>query len=133
MVERPLPRILVVDDERLIADSLVLILQRKGFQTAVAYSGEDAVKAAAAHSPNVLITDILMGDKSGLEAAAEIRAFLPDCRILVFSGQPSLVDMLRDQQENGSPFEVLPKPVHPDFVVELIHNRKAGQQAKQSH
>jgi CheY-like chemotaxis protein len=118
-------RVLVVDDERLIADSLTLILQQRGFHAVAAYSGEDAITAAAAHKPDVVITDIIMGAMNGIEAAHLISKMLPDCRILLFSGQPAVADLLLQANDCGYGFEVLPKPIHPDVILQRISGARS--------
>ena len=46
------PRILVVDDERMITRTLAVILQREGYETATAYSGEEAIRVACSFHPD---------------------------------------------------------------------------------
>lgn len=80
---------LVVDDEPFLADTLVLILNRAGFQASAAYSGIEAVEVAENLEPNLIISDIFMPYLSGIEAMIVIRGFLPACKILLFSGHTS--------------------------------------------
>ena len=54
-------RVLVVDDERIIADTLALILKQNDFDAAAAYNGETAIETATLFKPDVLITDVIMG------------------------------------------------------------------------
>jgi CheY-like chemotaxis protein len=63
---------LVADDERIIADTLVLILNQSGYRAIVVYSGEQALQAAAESPPHVLISDVVMGGMNGIEAALAI-------------------------------------------------------------
>ena len=113
-------RVLVVDDEQLIADTLVLILNQKGFHAIAVYSGEQAVDTALALKPNVLISDIVMGQMNGIEAAILISKYIPDCRILLFSGQPASGELLGMAKLAGHEFDVLAKPVHPEALLELL-------------
>ncbi len=87
-------RVLVVDDECLIADTLALILNRKGFETTAVYSGEKAVEVAIALKPDVLISDVIMKGITGIEAAIRISATLPACRVILFSGNAATNDLL---------------------------------------
>src|SRR5450631_1393180 len=61
-------RLLIVDDEQVIADSLALILGQFGYETTAIYSGERAVEAASALTPDVVISDVAMGGMNGIEA-----------------------------------------------------------------
>src|SRR5208337_2243452 len=106
------PRILVVDDERVIADTLVTILNQSGFEALAVYSGEKAVELASTFAPDMLITDVIMADLNGIDAAIRIRALLPQIKILLFSGQAATADLLEKARSQGYDFEILAKPVH---------------------
>jgi len=73
----PTPRkILIADDNRDGADTLAIMLDFLGFQTAVAYNGEEAVEAAQNFKPDVIVLDINMPVMNGYEAAKTIRRTL---------------------------------------------------------
>jgi CheY-like chemotaxis protein len=110
---RVVTRVLIADDENLIADTLVLILNHKGFESSAVYRGEDAVETATALKPDIVLTDVVMGGMTGVEAAILIRRNVPGCRVILFSGQAETVDLLRHAKEDGHTFELLSKPVHP--------------------
>ena len=63
--DAPRQRVLVVDDERVIAVTLALILNQAGFEAAAAYNGESTVGSATAFMPNVLIMDVFMDGMNG--------------------------------------------------------------------
>jgi CheY-like chemotaxis protein len=131
LVEKSKTRVLVVDNERLIADTLVLILKQNGFDASAAYSGEEAVQSALTLQPHVVLTDIIMGQMNGLEAARQIADAVPNCNILLFSGQPATADLLVQARKNGRTFEVMAKPVHPDVILEQIGNLVAEPRSSQ--
>ena len=114
------PVILIVDDERVIADTLSIILTRAGFITMTAYNGETALKIAAAISPALLISDVVMPGISGVELAIKITQTFPDCKILLFSGQAATVDLLEKARHDGHYFTTLSKPVHPTDMLKRI-------------
>ena len=111
------PRVLVVDDERVIADTLAIILNQSGFEATAVYSGEKAVEMARTLRPNMLISDVIMTDMNGIDAAIQIRSILPDCKILLFSGQAATADLLEGARARGHEFEILAKPVHPQDLL----------------
>jgi CheY-like chemotaxis protein len=121
MPENPIkPKILVVDDERVIADTLAMILNQSGFEALAVYSGEKAVELASTFVPDMLITDVIMADLNGIDAAIRIRALLPQIKILLFSGQAATADLLEKARSQGYEFEILAKPVHPhDLLTKL--------------
>ena len=114
------PRILVVDDERRIADTLVIILNQSGFDASAVYTGTDAVDRARACQPDLVITDVIMPDMNGIDAAIQIREILPGCKILLFSGQAATADLLEKARAEGHEFEILAKPVHPQDLLSKL-------------
>jgi len=120
LIEKAKTRVLVVDNERLIADTLALILRQNGYDVSVAYSGEEAVQQALVLRPQVVLSDIIMGEMNGLEAAILIADALPDCRILLISGQPATADLLIKARNDGHSFDVMAKPVHPTVILGQI-------------
>ena len=114
------PKVLVVDDERVIADTLAIILNKAGFDASAVYTGTGAVERARSDRPDLIISDVIMPDMNGIEAAINIRAFLPGCKILLFSGQAATADLLESARAKGHDFEILAKPVHPgDLLAKL--------------
>lgn len=110
-------RILVVDDERVIADTLTTILTMSGFEARTAYSGEQAINLAEEISPNILISDVMLTGMNGVDAAIRILGNNPTCRIILFSGQAATVDLLSESRASGYQFEVLTKPVDPRLLL----------------
>ncbi len=117
---RPKPKVLVVDDEHVIADTLAIILNQHGFDATPVYTGTQAVEQARSVRPDLVISDVIMPDMNGIEAAIHIRDFLPSCKILLFSGQAATADLLESARAQGHEFEILAKPVHPqDLLAKL--------------
>lgn len=114
------PRVLVVDDEQVIADTLAKILDLNGYDASAVYTGTAAVESARSMKPDLVISDVIMPDMNGIEAAISIRGFLPTCKILLFSGQAATADLLENARAQGHEFEILAKPVHPsDLLAKL--------------
>jgi CheY-like chemotaxis protein len=114
------PKVLVVDDERVIADTLAIILNQHGFEASAVYTGTAAVERAKAVRPDLVISDVIMPDMNGIEAAIHIRKFLPGCKILLFSGQAATADLLENARAQGHEFEILAKPVHPQDLLSKL-------------
>jgi CheY-like chemotaxis protein len=111
------PKVLVVDDEQVIADTLAKILDINGYDASAVYSGLSAVESARTLKPDLIISDVIMTDMDGIEAAIKIRDFLPSCKILLFSGQAATADLLENARSQGHDFEILAKPVHPSELL----------------
>ena len=114
------PRVLVADDEQVIANTLAIILNQSGFDARAVYSGEKAIEAIDEFQPDMLISDVIMTGMTGIEAAIQMREKLPKCKILLFSGQAATADLLERARSQGHEFEILAKPVHPtDLLAKL--------------
>ena len=114
-------RVLVVDDEELIANTLAIILNNAGFEARAVFSGEQAVELIESFQPEMLITDVVMRGMTGIEAAIATRNKLPKCNILLFSGQAVTADLLQEARSQGHEFEILAKPVHPSELLAKLH------------
>lgn len=115
-------RVLVVDDEHVIAETLALILNQHGFEATPVYSGEVAIETAALVRPDVVISDVIMGGMNGIEVAIRISALYPDCRIILISGQIATAYLIEDAKNtHNRSFEVLPKPVRPQDLIDLLN------------
>jgi hypothetical protein len=57
---------------------------------------------------------------TGIEAAIITRAKLPNCKILLFSGQAATVQLLEQARAQGHEFEILSKPIHPADLLERL-------------
>jgi|ERR1700679_1516088 CheY-like chemotaxis protein len=113
-------RILVVDDEPIIADTIVQILNRSGFIAEAAYGGREAIDAARRLTPELILSDVLMPHIDGVEAAIAIQKFLPGARIVLFSGQAATVEILARARKRGYHFELLAKPLHPTQLIKHL-------------
>lgn len=110
-------RILVADDEKTIADTLKLILTRFGYEVAVVYDGSSAVEMAERWGPDLFLSDVYMPGITGIDAAIQICSSLPECKVLLFSGQADLQDLRRQIHSKCQRFDVISKPVHPTELL----------------
>jgi CheY-like chemotaxis protein len=117
------PRILVVDDESAIADTLTEILSRSGYPAIAAYDGNGALELALLSPPELLITDVVLPGMNGIELALTLKRVYPDCKILLFSGQATTADLLTRAQCAGHSFTLLSKPVPPKDLLALVADR----------
>jgi CheY-like chemotaxis protein len=113
-------KIIVVDDEPVIADTLVDILNGEGHEAVAVSDGASAVRWAQLIRPDAVITDVIMSGMDGVETAKAIMKILPKCRIILFSGQAASVDLLERARADGYDFEVLAKPINPTILLEVL-------------
>lgn len=124
------PVVLVVDDEVVIADTLTTILAQNGIAVITAYDGPSALEIARVIPPDLLLTDVVMPGMSGIDLANAITESIPDCTILLFSGQAATRNLLAEAGDPWCDFEVLLKPIHPEKLVTLIYERLNSRVAK---
>jgi DNA-binding NtrC family response regulator len=114
------PRVFVVDDEHFIASSLAAILKLHGYSAASFTSPLEALAAAMASAPDLLISDVAMPGLSGIDLAIQIKAVCPACKILLFSGHATNQELLKDARGQVNTFQLLQKPVHPSVMLSNI-------------
>jgi CheY-like chemotaxis protein len=113
-------RVIVIDDEQVIANTLAIILNNAGFEARAVFNGQQAVELLETFQPEMLIADVVMPGMTGIETAIAIRNKLPKCKVLLFSGQAVTADLLEKARTQGHEFEILAKPVHPsDLLAKL--------------
>lgn len=122
----PKPKVLIADDERVIADTLAAILNQGGFEARAVYSGLTALELAPTFKPDMLVSDVIMAELDGIEGAIRMKAILPDLRVFLLSGQTTTAESLETEDAAGYGFEVLTKPVHPRDLINKLRERMAA-------
>lgn len=82
-------RILIVDDEHIVAETLRLIFEKNGFRTCKAHSAVEAMERAVTFAPDLLLCDLNMPGKDGAALITELVEVYPVCRVLVLTGTAS--------------------------------------------
>jgi signal transduction histidine kinase/ActR/RegA family two-component response regulator len=122
-------RVLVVDDNRDAADMLAEMLGMSGFETAVEYTGEAALRAVAARPPDALLLDIGLPDMDGYQVCRRIRAMpgLAQPVLIAVTGWGQESDR---EQAHAAGFDAhLTKPTDPDAVIDLLNDKLAARPA----
>src|SRR5919198_88609 len=95
------PTVVVVDDERLIADTLVEILNDGGYRAVAVYDGMTALEQVQKLCPDALITDVVMPGMNGIEVAKAVRRMCASTRIFLLSGQATTADLIQRAKDQG--------------------------------
>jgi len=119
-------KVLVIDDERTVADTLVLVLNYGGFDAVATYSGEDGLQLAKHGGYNYMITDVMMEPMNGIQVAIAMRALCPDCKILLMSGNEQTAALLAAAERDGHQFDIFAKPIHPSYLFDFLHGSSAS-------
>jgi DNA-binding response OmpR family regulator len=113
-------RILIVEDEKVVADTLGQILSAQGYNIRIAYSAEAAIEKLDHWSPELAILDVMLPKMNGIEFAVALKESDPCCHVLLFSGQPSVEVLMEKARSEGHVFEILAKPVHPSVMLNAV-------------
>lgn len=116
-----MPKILVLDDDVMIRNLLSKILELSGHEVHLAEDGATALELYRSAEFDLIITDLFMPDKEGLEVIRELRQENPDVKIIAISGGGSLDSMsfLEVARLIGAQ-HTLEKPFGPDELLEAI-------------
>jgi DNA-binding NtrC family response regulator len=112
-------RVLIVDDEHIIADTLVTIFSAAGYESRAAYSAEGALELIPSWPPHFAIVDVILPAMNGIDFAILLKAISPGCTVQLFSGQLNTETLLEAAEQRGHTFEVLAKPLHPRELLAL--------------
>ena len=113
-------KVLILDDEPLISESLSLIFRQAGFEPRVAYSAELALNLLGSWHPAVAIVDIGLVRMDGVAFALRLKDAYPDCKLLLFSGRIGSDAVIQGAQNSGLEFVFLEKPVQPAVLLAAV-------------
>ena len=121
-------KILIIEDEKLLADSLKTLLERKGFQVEVAYDGETGEEYAELGIYDLLILDVMMPKMDGYQVARQVRAKRCSTPILMLTAKSGVED--RIQGLNAGADYYLTKPFDTRELLACINAllRRQGNQ-----
>jgi CheY-like chemotaxis protein len=115
-------RVIVIDDESVIAHTVVEILNEEGFEATAVANGASAIDLAKDWRPDVVLSDVIMPGLNGIETGMRIRESVSNCRIILFSGQAATVDLLEKARLQGHEFRILAKPIRPEELISAIRS-----------
>ena len=112
-------RVLVVDDDRLVADTLSLVFAVNGYDAEARYSASSGLERARSFDPGLVICDVTMPEETGLELADKLRFELPDARVLLFTAFASNAARVHAHaSRTGHPLRMLNKPCRPEELLQ---------------
>jgi DNA-binding NtrC family response regulator len=113
-------KILIIDDEPTIADTLAVIFSSSGYDSRAVYSAEQALEMLELWRPDLAVIDVVLPGMNGIEFAIFLKASYENCQFLLFSGQPGTTGLLEEAKKKGHLFEILAKPLHPTFMLATV-------------
>jgi len=113
------PLVLIVEDDDTIATALERYLQASGYRTSRASSARGAVAQLASLEPDVVLTDIFLGDGDGYEVISAVRASRPELPVIAISGGRAGHDVLAQAARLGAA-ATIEKPFSYAYLVDTI-------------
>jgi len=121
-----MPRILVVDDEPMLRRTVRAILEREGHVVVEAEDGHQAVKRFTQEGFDLVITDIVMPNREGVETIGDLRRLDPALPIIAISGGgaagPAAVDLFLQLADQLGAMRTLAKPIRQTELIEAVNN-----------
>ncbi len=126
----PKPKILVIEDERALVEPLVYNLEREGFEVHVAYDGQDGLRQAQLKLPDLIVLDLMLPVKPGLEVCRELRngARTRDIPIVIVTAKGEESDELVGFAMGADDY--VTKPYSVKVLIERIKKELRHRQAQ---
>jgi len=118
--------VLIVDDEKAVADTLVMILRKKGYDAVAAYDSDEALEEMNEFLPDCVIADVIMPGMKGTDLCAIIERRVPGCHILLFSGDTSTRQLIESARSEGRKWEMVSNPADPGELLDQLATLRAG-------
>jgi|SRR5579872_825263 len=116
-------RVLVVDDDRTLADTLVTCLNQNGFDADAVYTAPEAIERAVNSRPDSIVMDVFLNGIDGVDAAIAICETIPGSRILLISGNDEAYKRLEKGAVRGHHFDLLMKPIQPSCLFKRLRTK----------
>lgn len=129
--QEPKPAILVVDDSERVAESLAMV-RYSGYTVVTASSAEQALELASGIAIDLAAIDVQLPGMDGIRAAVEVCKQLPNCKILLISGNAGTSELLEHARKDGIDFPILAKPIPPEQLLSTVRSLLAGEAARNS-
>jgi CheY-like chemotaxis protein len=114
-------KILVIDDDAVVRDTIVQILEGEGYSVVSAEDGMRGVALFRSEHPDLVITDIIMPEREGIQTITEIRGLVPAAKVIAISGGGRIgnADFLQIARLLGA-VDVISKPFDPDDFLSRV-------------
>jgi DNA-binding NtrC family response regulator len=125
------PKVLIIDDETAILDTLRILLKREGFEVVTAIGGQQGLAALPEVQPDFVLSDIRMPGVGGLEILNAAREFDPTLPVILMTAQASLNTAI--QAVNQGAFHYIQKPFSNDELVVICRRAAESRELKREN
>jgi DNA-binding NtrC family response regulator len=118
-----LPRLLVVEDDPSVRTTVVMLLELEGYEVDAVSSTREALQRLRDESYPIVISDIYLDERTGLDVLEAAKAKNPKCAVILMSGRGTMETVMRATQ--GGAFDYLAKPFEIDDILEVVKRAEA--------
>lgn len=111
----PMPRILIVDDDRANRQLTAEVLQKAGHTVSQAGSAHEALARCKAHRPDLVLLDLILPDRTGVDLLGELKVLWPELQVVFLTAYPEVRSAVEAMRRGAT--EYLAKPVDPEILV----------------
>lgn len=113
------PKILIVDDEQVVVDSLIKICSLKGFNSTPAYTAEEGLHLLNKEKFDLILCDIMLPELNGFEFMDELRARKIETPVIMMTGYSTVENAVKSLNQGA--IDYMPKPFEVDEVLSVLH------------
>lgn len=121
MIENEKGNLLIIDDDAVLARTLGLSMQRRGYNVKTANSVEDGIREANAMKPDFAVIDLKLNDGSGLNAVEKIRELEPECKIVMLTAYGNFTTAVAAIKRGA--VDYLAKPADADMIEKALQHK----------
>ncbi|NCC22007.1 MAG: response regulator transcription factor [Alphaproteobacteria bacterium] len=111
-------KLLIIDDDRVLADRLAKAMEKRGFDAVAVYAIEDALQQARERTPDFALIDLRLGKESGLDLVEKLREITPDCRMVMLTAFGNIATAVAAVKAGA--IDYLAKPADADAVERAL-------------
>jgi DNA-binding NtrC family response regulator len=117
-------RVLVIDDDPQILELIQIILEDEGHEVTTLSSGRRAVETVTDARPDLVLLDIVMQSRHGMEVLAELRQAAPDVPVVLLSGAVTQVSDMPDIARALGAYDFIEKPFDAQHLVDVVNQAR---------
>lgn len=124
MTEQARYSILVIDDEPAIRNVFSHFLERRGHHVVTCGTAKEGVRIASSQTFDVIVTDLILPDGTGLDLASDLQGVCPRSKIILLTGEPS--DETARRADDLHVFKYLAKPIRASALIVVVEEAAAS-------
>ena len=113
-----MPRLLIVEDDSSVRNTVVTFLELEGYEVDAVSSTRDALQRLAQNSYPIVVSDIYLDERTGLDVLRAAKNSNPDCAVILMTGRGTMETVMRATE--GGAFDYIAKPFELDRLLETL-------------